>query len=222
MKRLVAGLLAATMVLSASALDISVGGDLDFTHQWNTTKTKDKDGKKTKYVESQNFFGINVFGDFQYVIVGIGGDFSVGAEKSTSIDVDGKKTSSTDSKVSMQYFNMRLLGKYPFNVGIAKLYPMAGFQFSFNTAKKYDGKDAKKDMSSEDKADLNKYYFILGFGADIFATDNVFIRVTPMFGFQLNKPHDYKDTKDFYSKFDTKYSNIGYMFNLGIGAGYKF
>ena len=87
---------------------------------------------------------------------------------------------------------------------------------------KYDGKDVKEFLSSEDKADLNKYYFILGFGADIFATDNVFIRVTPMFGFKLNKPHNYQETKDNYSKADTKYSDIGYMFNLGIGAGYKF
>ena len=221
MKRLVAGLLAATMVLSAFALDISVGGDLDFTHAWKTIKIS-KDGDWGKTISSANFIGINVFGDFQYAIVGIGGDFSVGSMKKTTKDSEGNKASVSNEKTSLQYFNMRLIGKYPFNVGIAKLYPMAGFQFSFNTAYKYDGEDMKKDMSSENKADLNKYYFVLGFGADIFATDNVFIRVTPMFGFQLNKPHDYKETKDALSKADMKYSDIGYMFNLGIGAGYKF
>ncbi|MEL3907793.1 MAG: porin family protein [Treponemataceae bacterium] len=212
MKKFLASLLlVAVMVSSVFAIDIAVGGDLDFTHFWNTTKTKGESDSKEKL--SSNFIGFNIFGDFQYAIVGLGANFSVGGvtQKSSSFSL-------TDKKTSLGNFNLKLLGKYPFDVGIAKLYPMAGFQFSFNTYLKHDGEDVKEHMSDEMKKDLNAYFFILGFGADISVADNVFVRVTPNFGFKLNKSSGYKDMKEA----NDKYREQGYMFNLGLGVGYRF
>lgn len=221
MKRFLAVLLMATMVFGAFAIDISVGGDLDYTHYWNTQKST-WDGNWAKDISSVNYIGINVFGDFQYAIVSIGGNFSVGGLTMKSKASDGYKESESDSKFSCNNFNLKVLGKYPFGVGIAKLYPMAGFQFSFNTAMKYDGEDMKQYMDSKSKADLNKYFFLVGFGADIFVTDHFFIRTTPVFGVAMNKPHDYKENKDEASKFNVKYTDNSFMFNVSIGAGYKF
>lgn len=207
-------LLVAMMVSSVFAIDIAVGGDLDFTHSWNTNKLVDGASRK-----SENLIGFNVFGDFQYAIVALGGSFTVCPQKYT---VKGGLLvgTYTNDKLKNSYVNLRVLGKYPFTVGIAKLYPMAGFQFSFLASSKFDGE--KVDLAPEYKKDLHHYYFLLGFGADIFATDNVFIRITPVFGFDMNKPEGYREAKKAAKDAGTKYSMQGYMFNIGIGAGYKF
>ncbi len=208
----IAFLMVALCAVSVFAIDLSAGGNLDFTHQWSSTKV---DSDRT--VSSYNLIGVNAFFDAQYVRAGLGMNFTVGGL--TEKDKDG---SETDKKASGSQFNLSVLGKYPFDLGFAKVYPLVGFQFTFNTSLKYDGEDVKKDYDADNKKDLNHYYFVAGAGMDFGITENLYVTPTMLFGVDMKKPSNYKDNKDTYDKANKKYRANNFMFNVGVGVGYKF
>ncbi|UTC78081.1 porin family protein [Treponema sp. OMZ 799] len=203
-------LLVALIATPLAALDLSAGGDFSFAHAWNTAKIE-----KAKATASMNFFGINGFFDAEYVRAGLGLNFSVGGLALKANDGEGNSVSETDSKVSNTNFRLSVLGKYPFTIAeIVKLYPLAGLEFDFNVSAKNDGKDIKEHMSDDLKKDLNHTYLVLGAGADITVTGNLFVTPKATFGFDLRQTSTAKEAK----------AKGGHTMKLefGVGVGYKF
>lgn len=217
MKKFIAMLLVATVLLSASfAIDFSMGLDVDYAHSWWINKTTEKDGDYTRNSYGQNHFSWNVFADLTYVQFGIGTSFSEGIISTKTKTLNSGTSNTTKSKTSeavQQYLNLKLLAKYPISLGIATVYPTAGFLFSNRINDMYMGSgDGPK----------NAYYFLMGFGADITMSDKLYLKVAPCFGIQMNKTSKYTKTKKSQKKIGGKYLEQGLMLDLGLGIGYRF
>ncbi len=235
-KIIVVFLMVALCAVSVFAIDFSTGSNLDYSYQWTQAKISHANLFKGSASESANLLGINAFIDAQYVRAGMGVNFSVGGVKcklkvtannplAQSL-IDGvvedltKTMNEEGKKMSMLNFNISVLGKYPFKIGIANIYPMAGFDFAFNISAKYDGEDIKKDLHDDYKKDLNHFYFVAGLGSDIFVTNNVFITPTMLFGVDMRKSNAYKDAKKAFP--NLKITSNNFLFNMSVGVGYKF
>ncbi|MGI5085196.1 TDE1717 family outer membrane beta-barrel protein [Treponema putidum] len=208
-------LLAALIAAPLAALDLSAGGDFSFAHMWRTLQRE-----KAKNTDSMNLLGFNGFFDAEYVRAGLGLNFSVGGVTVKANDGEGNSSSDTDNKFSFTNFRLSVLGKYPFTIAeIVKLYPLLGLEADFNVSVKYDGKDVKKDLKDEQKQDYNHYYLVLGAGADITVSGNLFVTPKATFGFDLTESSYVKDEK----KNDSKVKG-GHPMKLefGVGVGYKF
>ena len=112
------------------------------------------------------------------------------------------------------------MGKYPFTIAkVVKLYPLAGMEVDFNVSAKYDGKNAKEHLSDDEKSDLNHYYLVLGAGADITVTGNLFVTPKATFGFDLRQNSIAKAAK----KAGANVKGAHQMkIEFGLGVGYKF
>ncbi|MGP1459854.1 MAG: hypothetical protein ACTTKL_11215 [Treponema sp.] len=205
MKKIVVAVLAAvSMTAAASALDLSAGAvfDYSFTHRFGKDSSMDYDIDAKL---NTNMLGFKGFFDAQYALAQIGFNSTVGKTK-TEIKISSHGTSganSEDIKLEVGYFNIGLFGKYPFAVGLAKIFPMLGFEFDIAASVKSDIQDLKKEK-------MNAYWVDAGVGADIFVMKNLFIRPQILLGFQMNK-----------NDFDSFKTN-GIKIDAGIGAGVKF
>ncbi|UTC92555.1 TDE1717 family outer membrane beta-barrel protein [Treponema denticola] len=205
-------LLVALLATPLAALDFSAGGDFSFAPTWNTSKANAGDVKRTN---SMNFLGFSGFFDAEYVRAGLGLNFSVGGLKTKLENAGPLSGTFTDGKVSLTNFRLSVLGKYPFTIAeIVKLYPLAGMEVDFNISSKYDGKNAKEHLSDDEKSDLNHYYLVLGAGADITVTGNLFVTPKATFGFDLRQSSTAKAAK----------AKGGHTMKIefGVGVGYKF
>lgn len=226
MKKIVGCFAAACIGFAAFALDISIGANADFSYFLNSAKVSGA-GAELKTSLSTKCIGVHGFADFQYALVSLGGSFSAGGQKEKTSGKDPStglsiSTEDVDKDRSFQYFDIKLLGKLPFSLGFAKLYPMAGVQLSLNTALKDKGKDVKKGMRDEYKKDLNHYYFLFGMGADLHITPHFFVRAPLTVGIRMNKDIKDKEAKKMYSKLNADYRSNTFLFNIGLGLGYRF
>ena len=212
MKKLfIAMTIACVTTFSAFAIDLSIGGLIDLSPTFGSVKVKVA-GVSTKMTTQQTMMGGKFFFDAQYVAVLLGVDGTVSKYKTTTAGI----TDSDDLRVI--YFNIGLLGKYPFTVGIAKLYPMLGFDFDIATTAKFEGVVAQKEYVKE----FHRYWFDIGFGADVFVLEKLFIRPQLMLGFQMNKSETVKKIIKNAKAAGGKVSAIGMKFNIGVGVGYQF
>ena len=133
----------AVAVLSATfvfAIDLSVGGGLDFSY---LSQSVDMSASlagipiRGKVSSSMMQMGVNGFFDAQYVTAKLGIAFKVGDPKtSIYLNVNGTdilNRNIAQEKLSLTYMNFALLGKYPFKVGIAKIYPLSESTSAQNT-----------------------------------------------------------------------------------------
>lgn len=168
-------------VTTAFAIDVSVGGNVNYIHAWLKTKTNnDSVGKR-----SNELLGVNAFFDAQYLTMNAGTVFTVG-KTTASYKVGSVKAGPVKVDLKQIFVHLGLLGKYPFSVGIAKIYPIAGFEFDFNISATRNSKDLKKGKSAEMKKGFNRYYFSFGAGSDIYVMPKLFIRPTALFGIRMN------------------------------------
>ena len=101
MKKLLAVLVVLTMVLGVFALDISVGGNADFSHTLTVSKF---DGAyvDTKTTTHQNFIGVNAFADLQYAVIGVGANFLVGDISGKTVVTGGALEGTTEFSTEKQ------------------------------------------------------------------------------------------------------------------------
>ena len=223
MKKLCAAVLAAICMSAAvSALDLSVGGTFDYTLTHNFGRGK-ADSPFSKVVTSEkvqldkkqtsNILGVKGFFDAQYAMVQFGSNFMVGETYHESMYSTFNKKQILISKYETTseevYLNLGLFGKYPFTAKAAKIYPLIGvdFDFAIFAKGKYDGKE--KELSANERKELNAYWFDVGAGADIFLTKKLFLRPQLLFGIMMNQ----KDISGL--------PHHGVKFNAEIGAGWK-
>lgn len=214
------------LAVSLFAIDFSIGSGLDYTGTLEAMKGNGKILGVENSIESKttkNFLGAHIFFDATYVRLGLGADFSVNGSK---IDTNGKlgslsiAPSGTNEKYKETNIDISILGKYPFKLGLVDLYPMLGLDFAFNVAAQDGDTDLRKNASDSWKKDMNHYYFVLGLGADV-NLGKFFINPTASFGVDLKKPSTYNDRKQLAESLNGKYTHNNFMFNVGLGFGYR-
>ena len=235
-KKLVSVLAVAVLsVTFVFAIDLSAGGGFDFSYLSQSVKTSGSPFPGVeingKYSMSMMQIGVNGFFDAQYVTAKLGIAFKVGDPKtSIYLNVNGTdilNRNIAQEKLSLTYMNFALLGKYPFKVGIAKIYPLLGFDFRINVSAKYNGEDIRQHLTSKQKDALNQYYFVLGLGSDIYVMDKLFIRPMAMFGIQMNSPVSNSSVQQAVAQANalgldvTVKDGFNYMVNLGLSIGYQ-
>lgn len=229
MKKIFAVLFAGCFATSVFAIDLSVGAGLDYSMNIGSMKIKgsllDIATKTT-----ENYIGANLFFDAQYLRLVFGADFGVGG-KNTQVDgslgplatklggLTGESGSISDYRETD--LNLSVLGKYPFKLGFVNLYPLLGFDFSFNVAAKYGDIDLRENASDKAKQDLNHYYFVFGLGADVNIGKKFFITPTATFGVDLKKQSRYETVKKATDFANAKYTDNNFLVNVGLGFGYR-
>ncbi len=247
-KTIVIILMLAICVGSVFALDFSVGLNGEWDYEWKNVSIEGKldlPGIK-KMLEAKNrpytnLFGFNAFVDAQYVRLSVGTNWLVGGEKNKfniKSDVEAAGVAAKDKitelfegmqngEMNMTCINVALVGKLPFKLGFARLYPFAGFDASFNIVENDGG--TGKGFSEYMKRSFGRWSFIGGLGADIYLGDHFFIDATSVFGIELAKPNttekslekQIKNLGNEFKNFDVKDSH-NYKVNFVIGAGYTF
>lgn len=95
---------------------------------------------------------------------------------------------------------------------------MLGFDFDIATTAKFEGVTISKEYVKE----FHRYWFDIGFGADVFVLEKLFIRPQLMLGFQMNKSERVKKIIENAKAAGGKVSANGMKFNIGVGVGYQF
>ncbi len=214
MKKIAMIVISACILASgAFALDMGVGGIFEYNYVPGFTKVGNNSGSTEMHA-----LGFKAFFDAQYAAVSFGVDGTVGKVKIKN------KTTGVTTELNQQatFLNLGIMGKYPFSVGNAKIYPIVGFDFDFAIAAKADGK--KMELTAEQKKGMNRYWFDIGLGADIpVALDGkLCIRPQALFGVQMNMTDDVKTAKKFAESLGLKYSNVVLKTQVGVGVIYKF
>lgn len=222
MKKLCAAVLAIVCMSGAvSALDLSVGGVFDYTlvHNFGTgrgtlkwispTETLRLDKKHTS-----NMLGVKGFFDAQYVMAQFGCNFVVGETYYEEMYSNKKQIFINRYEIENEavYLNLGVFGKYPFTAAKnAKIYPLIGVDFDFAVFAKgtYYGKEKERELSADERKELNAYWFDVGAGADIYLIKKFFIRPQLLFGIMMNQKNIYD------------LPHHGIKFNAEIGAGWK-
>lgn len=215
MKKILITLCSAVLfVTTAFAIDLSVGGNVNYIHAWLKTKPNNTSTGK----RSNELLGINAFFDAQYLTMNAGTVFTVGKTKA-SYKSGSVKTGPVKVDLKQIFVHLGLFGKYPFSVGIAKIYPIAGFEFDFNISATHNNKDLKKGKSADMKKGFNRYYFSFGAGSDIYVMPKLFIRPTALFGIRINNTVAGIGSKKIHIP---GYKESSFKIDLGLGIGYTF
>lgn len=224
MKKKILTVLFSTVFASAVfSIDLSagIGADYSFTEKIASFKM---DGEYLKTEERGHYIGLKAFFDIQYAAVIFGIDFLAGGIKlknSKSSRNFLHSISVTDRKIGMTDLYLSLLLKYPVTFPEAKIYPLLGFEFNFNIYAKYNGTDIKSKMSTEIKKNLNRHYFVLGTGYDIYLIGNLFLKNSILLGFQMYKTPQQAKTNPYLPQ-DISYTPVGIKLGIGLALGYEF
>jgi len=112
------------------------------------------------------------------------------------------------------YFNIGILGKYPFNINQFLLYPLLGLQYQLLLSLEVDGVKVTDDLSRN-----NSLWVKMGFGMDYYILRNVFIHGKVLWGIKFNSENE--------SNYDTLPNNFTirrftHQPSLNVGIGYRF
>jgi len=89
----------------------------------------------------------------------------------------GASDSASTSADAATYLALSLVGKYPFDMDGFYVFPALGVEYDLNLGyRSGSGRDLKRDMSSEEKTDLNMLWLKLGCGLDIPLAGRLYLR----------------------------------------------
>ena len=183
---------------------VSAGGLLGYSHLSATSTLHSRYGN-IKLNAGENVFNFAGFVDAKYAVLQLGVGGSIGEVKT---DISNDKT-----VIKNTYLNIGVLGKFPFTVKNAKLFPLLGFDTDIAVNSKYgDGEHTEIDNPNKDE--FNRFWLDVGLGADIPITGSLFIRPQAVVGFAPGgAPKFYTHDAD---------SNSEIKFNIAAGIGWKF
>jgi hypothetical protein len=189
-------------------------------------------------------FGISGFFDATYVEIGI--DFIFGSFKSSSGSVKiytsgGYMIHDRDFDVTSTQFGFSLLGKYPFGLGEATLFPLLGidYQMFISGKVKYRDHSSTIDIDRDDLADgawhpysddqyfeyevgmLDAFSIAAGCGLDYKLTDRLYLRSELLLNFKINGNFE-KKRREEAEDYNVYLSLFTFGPRFSIGVGYKF
>ena len=150
------------------------------------------------------------------------------------IDLGGKlynvtmKQNGADLKEIQSYFNLGIMGKYPFSISNSFfVFPLLGFDFQIFTKFKdtqggYSTEIKRSDLSARgmDKSYLDRTVFNLGIGLDIAITKGLFFRGMFIYGINFNTEYQ-KDAIDAIKESGYDMSVLDHGPSIKLGLGYK-
>jgi len=215
-KKIVLALLMAALLAGgafAQSLSAGLGGNFGIH---TTTWSGDGESETTNMTGG----GFHAFFDANYVIVKVG--MFIGGDSSEEDYGYGIKTKTT---MTLNYFSLGLLGKYPIDLGGFTLFPMLGFEYNIFMSSKITAEVAGVSVSAEQKrsdfdddaSQLDQFILQLGVGADINLTDSIYLRPTLLWGIDLARS---EMEKKFADAFDI--SIFKSKFDIGIAVGFRF
>ncbi len=185
---------ASTSVMAQSVPDLLVGGNVGYGRVIVTESNND-------ITRSQPMFSLGGFLDATYLR--LSADYSATLGNS-DYEVGDYSTSGDSYKTTNMNFSV--LGKLPIDVGAIKIWGGVGIMYSWNLTEEVDGNDVGSH------SDIDDFYLLGAFGADIAITDAVFICPAATVGYNLTpNPTDPEVSGDW----------DGYMLTLSIGVGFK-
>lgn len=138
---------------------------------------------------------------------------------------------SDSGSIGLTHFGFSLLGKYPFDLGAVKLFPLLGIDYQLflsGQMKDKDGEDVGDavkrgdDMGGDSKIEDSMDFFSIqvGAGVDYGLTDALYIRGELLWGFKLDSKSESDAKKDLPDGVTIKNFTSGPR--IKIAVGYKF
>lgn len=194
---------------------VSGGLGVNVKNDWvNMTVTNSgSDNKQEIYLPS---IGFNAFLDVTYLIIDAGISFSL--DGNYREELNGTKISDGTIDDRLTYWNIQVLGKYPFSLRSVQLYPLAGLEYrGLLAAEDKNGNDIMKNVGDDYKSRL---YLNIGIGADVMVGDSFFIRPIALFGYKIlhKEERDLMDTMPSGSDMDIH----TFTLTTCIYAGFRF
>lgn len=183
---------------------LSIGGLLGYSHFAANSKIEYGNNSLSLNAD-ENLFVFDAFLDVKYAVLQFGFGGSIGEVKTDN--------SNDKTVIKNTYLNIGVLGKFPFTVKNAKLFPLLGFDTDIAVNSKYgDGEHTEIDNPNKDE--FNRFWLDVGLGADIPITGSLFIRPQAVVGFAPG------GAPKFYTHDAKNHSEI--KFNIAAGLGWKF
>ncbi len=154
--------------------------------------------------------GVRAFVDLTYVEASVGFRAAV-TQLNTSVTVLGV-TGSTNQDFSDDLLDIRLIGKYPFNLGSFTLFPLAGLVKDFCLS----GSVAGIAFSSDSISDSSPWYLEAGVGADVNVAQKLYLRAELSGAYNITS----KRSASFYTG-STYQSSSGWQIQFAAGIGYS-
>jgi hypothetical protein len=153
--------------------------------------------------------------------------FYGGGGTRTTTQETGGSSQSTDTDMSFTYFNIGLLGKYPFAINQKlSVFPLLGIEYDICLSAKTEDGDEYEGMDGEGgPGDFSALWFKLGGGLDFLFTEKIYLRFEALYGLRLasKAETDMKDMLDekLGSDAETK-TLLGHGLTAKLAVGYKF
>jgi hypothetical protein len=214
------------MVGSAFCLDMSIGPSFTYAPMrtdFNVSYPGYSDGD---YIDTYNMGSVGVFFDAEYLQANIAYSWMLSGSYDIT-DPEGyfygySVNNSGGITAHFTYIDFNLLGKVPIKIGSFSVFPLLGVEYDQNlTWTDKDGNNLKSGLSSDEKNNLNKFFFDVGLGADFTLSEDFFIRPEVILGFKMKSKFE-NDTIDNWNSygFDADYQTT--KWNFGLSLGYKF
>jgi hypothetical protein len=215
------GLAISTTYATGFNTSIGFGGDFGpvFTSFDTNIPELDKSTVEDTLKNSDlNRTGFWFYLDCTYFEIDLGGKFYNAIIKRNGIGLEEKQ----------YYFNIGLMGKYPFSIRKNKLYPFIGFDWQiFTKVKDTQGNYSLEVKRSDlfiigiDKNYFDRFVFNFGFGIDSVITDRSYIR--SILGYGINAhTRSQDDLIDIIKDTGYNISVLNHGPSIKIALGYKF
>ncbi|MDR2658523.1 MAG: hypothetical protein LBC27_00830 [Spirochaetaceae bacterium] len=230
--------LAAQEEAESSAVDsvfsAGAGGFIGGDFGGGAESTASAEGQSATMKTEMPYFGGGgyVFFDAKYAELTLGIYGGSGKAK-YEFTVNGESNSNSSYDISFGYFNIGLLGKYPFAVNQKfSVFPLLGIEYDVCfSAKDEDGNEYKNMDGKDSPGDFSALWFKFGVGGDVALTQRVYLRLEALYGFRLASKAE-KDAKD---SFDSMFTEmdvastdvdsktlLGHGLTAKLAVGYKF
>jgi hypothetical protein len=224
MKKLlvIAALLALTFT-AFGQVQLSAGAGARFSPTWITINGKVGSAWE-KIVTSQSMIAGKAFVDAKYVEIDVGFLTNLKSVKMVYTNSAGADISNSGDGNVGTWIVIAGLVKYPFNVGGAEVFPLLGVEYDLNLSlKNSSGNDVKSTMSSDQKANLNRFWLLAGAGADISVSKSIYIRPEAVFGYKLlSKLEQDAIDADEAATPGLKETMTNIKVDIGLAVGFKF
>jgi TolB-like protein len=197
-----------------------IGGGLVFSGDTYTFTAESSMYGDYEYEEKTNFigYGVNFTTKFVQFYIGLS-NFTTG-----TISEDNQVTGtsgSADIDVTLTYMTLGMQFRLPIPMGTAAFVPLAGFEYDLNLElKDSSGNDLTTGMDSDQKANLNHFYFQIGAGFQ-FSIGRVVVYPQLLYGWKFKSQYN-KDAEKAYEDlgFDSAKVKEGKL-DFGIIVGFK-
>lgn len=195
--------MAATSIMAQSFMtDTLAGVNLSYGVPWYV-----QEKGSSKLTESQSMMSAGVF--FDATILRLSADYSrsFGDYKIKGESTVFGQTDMSSDKYEKSSLDLTVIGKFPIDLGLVKIWGGAGIMYSLNLTEEYDGDDISKNSR------LNDFYLVAAGGVDVTLNDAVYLCPALTLGYNLTpNPWDYKVSGADYS---------GYMWKLSLGVAMR-